>query len=87
MDPAYRDRFRIHIEDTKASMTILTARRSDSGRYKFEVETLNYNKTGGLTSIIEISVQCKYLQKYLVVFLCVSPLTVHRPSKTVHELC
>ena len=59
VNPAYRDRFRIHIEDTKASMTILTARRSDSGRYKFEVESLNNNKTGGLTSIIEISVQCK----------------------------
>ena len=59
MDPAYRDRVRIDIQDTKASMTILTARRSDSGRYKFNVETLNNNKLGGLTSIIEISVQCK----------------------------
>ena len=59
VDPAYRDRFRIHIEDTKASMTILTARRSDSGRYKFKVETLNNDKLGGLTSRIEISVQCK----------------------------
>lgn len=59
VEPAYRDRIRIHIDDTKASMTILTALRSDSGRYKFKVETLNYNKLGGLTSIIEISVQCK----------------------------
>ena len=59
VDHSYRDRFRIHIEDTKASMTILTARRSDSGRYKFEIETLNNNKLGGLTSIIEISVHCK----------------------------
>ena len=59
VEPVYRDRFRILIEDTKASMTILTTRRSDSGRYKFQVETLNNNKLGGLTSIIEISVQCK----------------------------
>ena len=59
VEPAYQDRVRIHIEDTKASMTILTALRSDSGRYKFKVETFNYNKPGGLTSIIEISVQCK----------------------------
>ena len=59
VEPAYQDRVGIHIENTKATMTILTALRSDSGRYKFEVETLNYNKPGGLTSIIEISVQCK----------------------------
>ncbi|XP_020602481.1 hemicentin-1-like isoform X1 [Orbicella faveolata] len=57
VEPAYGDRIRIHIDDTKASMTILTALRSDRGRYKFKVETLNYNKLGGLTSIIEISVQ------------------------------
>lgn len=48
-------------------MTILTAHRSDSGRYKFEIETINDNKVSGVTSIIEISVQCKYIQNYLVV--------------------
>ena len=68
-------------------MTILTARRSDSGRYKFEIETLNNNKPGGLTSVIEVSVQCKLLQKYLVVFLRFSLLTIHRPGETVHGLC
>jgi len=67
VEPAYRDRVRIQIQDTKASMTILTARRSDSGRYKFEIETINDNKVSGVTSIIEISVQCKYIQKCLVV--------------------
>ena len=59
VDPAYRDRVRIQIQETKASMTILTAHRSDSGRYKFEIETINDNKVSGVKSIIEISVQCK----------------------------
>lgn len=59
VEPDYQDRVRIHIENTKASMTIPTALRSDSGRYKFKVETLNYGKLDVLTNIIEISVQCK----------------------------
>ena len=59
VDPAYRDRD-IHILNTKASMTIFTVRRSDSGTHKFEVETLSNNKLGRLSSIVNISVQCKY---------------------------
>ena len=58
VDPAYRDRD-IHILSTKASITIFTVRRSDSGRYKFEVETLSNNKLERLSSIVNISVQCK----------------------------
>ena len=58
VDAVYRDRD-IHILNTKASMTIYTVRRSDSGTYKFEVETLSNNKLGKISSIVNISVQCK----------------------------
>ena len=58
VDPAYRD-WDIQMLNTKASMTITSVRRSVSGRYKFEVQTRSNDRIGILTSIVNISVQCK----------------------------
>ena len=58
VDPAYRD-WDIQIINTKASMTITAVRRSVSGRYIFELETISNGKLGILSSIVNISVQCK----------------------------
>lgn len=58
VDPAYRN-WDVQIMNTKASMTISVVRRSISGRYKFEVETISNDKLGRLSSIVNISVQCK----------------------------
>ena len=60
--PSYRDRFRVdNIQDTRASITIFALQRSDSGRYKFEVQTIweETNKLDTLSSIVDLSVQCK----------------------------
>lgn len=60
--PSYRDRFRVdNIQDTRALITIFDLQRSDSGRFKFEVETIwkDTNKLDTLSSIVELSVQCK----------------------------
>ena len=60
--PPYRDRFRVdNLQDTRSSITIFALQRSDSGRYKFEVETIwkDSVKLDTLSSIVELSVQCK----------------------------
>ncbi|XP_078379846.1 uncharacterized protein LOC144662792 isoform X2 [Oculina patagonica] len=56
VEPPYSD-WDINIQNTKASMTIFAVHRSQSGRYKFEVETLSNNKLGRLSSIVNVSVQ------------------------------
>ena len=54
--PEYQERFRADISTTLAQLTIITAQRSDSGRYKF---ILTSAKLVTITNVVELKVQCK----------------------------
>ena len=62
VNEAYRPRFHVdYIQDTKASITIVGLQRSDGGRYRFDVKThrKDIDQLNTLSSIMELSVQCK----------------------------
>ena len=66
---AYRPRFHVdYIQDTMASITIVGLKRSDRGRYRFDVKTLreDINELNTLSSIMELTVHCKQTNKSCV---------------------
>ena len=66
---AYRPRFHVdYIQDTMASITIVGLKRSDRGRYRFDVKTLreDINEFNTLSSIMELTVHCKQTNKSCV---------------------
>jgi len=52
----YQERFKADISSTLAQLTILSVRRSDSGRFKFILTT---KKVVTISNEVELKVQCK----------------------------
>ena len=57
--PNYQARFRAEVSNTQAQLRILAIQISDQGRYELDIAVTGL---GGLTHVVEVIVQCKYLQ-------------------------
>ena len=58
LNPIFTGRFEADISNTKAWLKIIAMKRSDEGKYKFELQTSNFG--GDLQDEVEVIVQCKY---------------------------
>jgi len=57
--PNYQARFRAEVSNTQAQLRILKVQISDQGKYELDIAATG---VGGLTHVVEVIVQCKYLQ-------------------------
>ena len=58
LNPIFTGQFEADISNTQAWLKIIAVKRSDEGKYKFELRTSNFG--GNLDHEVEVIVQCKY---------------------------
>ena len=57
LNPVFKGRFQADISNTLAWLKIIAVKRSDEGKYKFELRSFNFG--GNLDHEVEVIVQCK----------------------------